>query len=180
MKKIVTKSLLSSAAILVLAGCTGNQINIADYKAKINAQKVDVPEVCMGQYKSAMPKVAVVPFTNNSTFGKAELSSTNSSSSSVSANVSASQTDRRSAGVAVGGPGIAYGASASRTQNVSASQSATASQSSSETANRSVDAKLGTSIIGPLEALVVNSGGATLFSRSDMDKINAELHGLFK
>ena len=41
--------------------------------------------------------------------------------------------------------------------------------------NRSVDAKLAESLTGPLETLIVNSGGAKLLTRSDMDKVNAEL-----
>lgn len=40
---------------------------------------------------------------------------------------------------------------------------------------REVDAKLSQAITGPLETLILNNGGAKLFSREDMDKVDSEL-----
>lgn len=150
MNTIVRNSLLSVVAITFITGCGKNEIDIASYPSKINA-KVDIPEICMPQYKSAMPTVAVIDFTNNSTFGKADISNSNSQTDSAAV-----------VGVGVGPSGfIAGGASSSNTK--------------SNSENRIVDAKLSESLTGPIETLIVNSGGAKLLSRSDMDKINAEL-----
>ncbi|BFU78881.1 hypothetical protein ALC152_20960 [Arcobacter sp. 15-2] len=151
-------SLLSVAAIAVLCGCGGNKLDVLAYPDRIKT-KVSIPDVCMPQYKSAMPTVAVIEFTNNSTFGKAQLNDTNSKFSSI----------KKSAAVA--------GVVAAPTAVGIGMVSATKIDSDSKTSNvqRDVDAKLSSSITGPLESIVVNSGGAKLFTRSDMDKIDAEL-----
>jgi len=150
MNKIVKNSLLSVVAITLITGCGKNEIDIATYPTKIN-NKVEIPEICMPQYKSALPTVAVIDFTNNSTFGKADISNSNSQRDSAAI-----------VGVGVGPTGfVAGGASQTKTN--------------SNSENRSVDAKLAESLTGPVETLVVNSGGAKLLSRSDMSKINAEL-----
>lgn len=151
-------SLLSVAAIAVLTGCGGNKLDVLSYPTKIKS-KVNIPEICMPQYKSAMPTVAVMEFTNNSTFGKAEMNDTTSNSN----------IKRRSAAVA----GIVASPTAVGVGMASASNVKKNSKTSS--VKRSVDAKLSTSVTGPLETLIVNSGGAKLFTRSDMDKIDAEL-----
>jgi len=151
-------SLLSVAAIAVLTGCGGNKVDVLSYPTKIR-DKVTIPEICMPEYKSAMPTVAVMDFTNNSTFGKANMNETNSNS----------EVKRKAAAVAgiVASPtGVGIGA-------VSASN--VKRKSTTSNVQRDVDAKLSASVTGPLETIVVNSGGAKLFSRSDMDKIDAEL-----
>lgn len=151
-------SLLSVAAIAVLTGCGGNKIDVLSYPTKINT-KVDIPEICMPQYKSVMPTIAVMEFTNNSTFGKAQTNETKFNS----------DTKRRAAAMAgivatPGAVGVGYVAG-----------SDTKTKSKTTNVKRDIDAKLSSSITGPLETLVVNSGGAKLFTRSDMDKIDAEL-----
>jgi hypothetical protein len=158
MKKITKNTLLSVAAIAVLTGCGGNKLDVLSYPSKVK-QKVNIPEICMPKYKSAMPTVAVMEFTNNSTFGKAEIDETKSES----------HTQKRSAAVAgiVASPvGVGIGV---------AKASDTKTKAKSTNVKRSVDAKLSQSVTGPLETLIVNSGGAKLFTRADMDKIDAEL-----
>jgi curli biogenesis system outer membrane secretion channel CsgG len=151
-------SLLSVVVIAVFTGCGGNKIDVLSYPEKIKT-KVTIPEVCIPEYKSAMPFVAVMDFTNNSTFGKGQIDETKSNSNLF----------RKSAGVAgiVASP-VGIGMGAATASNV---------KRKSKTTNlkRSVDAKLSKSITGPLETLVVNSGGAKLFTRTDMYKIDAEL-----
>lgn len=151
-------SLVSIAAITLLAGCSGNKVDVLAFPTKIKS-KVVIPEVCMPQYKSAMPTVAVVDFTNNSTFGKAQMNDTSSKSEVNRKAAAAVGVVASPAGVGIGG--------------VSASNVKRNSKTSS--VQRSVDAKISESITGPLETIVVNSGGAKLFTRSDMDKIDAEL-----
>jgi curli biogenesis system outer membrane secretion channel CsgG len=150
MNKIVRNSLLSVVAVTFITGCGKNEIDIAAYPTKIN-NMVQVPDVCLPQYKSAMPTVAVIDFTNNSTFGKADIANSNSRRDSAAI-----------VGVGVGPTGfVAGGASTSNT--------------TSHSENRSVDAKLAESLTSPIETLIVNSGGAKLLSRADMSKIDAEL-----
>lgn len=149
MKKIALQSLVA-AGIVIFGGCAGNQINPLDYQSEIK-EKVQIPEICMPMYKSAMPTVAVLDFTNNSTYGKAELSKSNSQTNSAAV-----------VGVGVGAGGF-----------VAAGASETKHKSNSE--QRSVDAKLGESITPMIESLVFNSGGAKLMTRTDLDKVNAEL-----
>ena len=151
-------SLLSVAAIAVLTGCGGNKVDVLSYPTKIKT-KVIIPEVCMSQYKSAMPTIAVMEFTNNSTFGKAEMNERNSNS----------EVNRRAAAVAgiIASP-TAVGVGMASASNVKR-------KSKTTNVKRSVDAKLSASVTGPLETIIVNSGGAKLFTRSDMDKIDAEL-----
>lgn len=147
-------SLVTSSIILVLSGCVGNRLDVLSYPTKIR-DKVIIPEVCMPEYKSVMPTVAVIGFTNNSTFGKAQINDINSNS----------KTRRRAVGAAgfIGvGVGAAYTSNTKRTSITSKTQ-------------RNVDAKLSASMISPLETIVLNSGGAKLFTRSDMDKIDTEL-----
>lgn len=150
MSKIVKNSIIFVAIALTIGGCTKNEIDVASYPNKIN-NKVEIPDICRPQYNSAMPKVAVVDFTNNSTFGKAEISKTDSrrnSSAIIGAGISP-------VGFVAGG--------------------AAQTDKTSNTENRSVDSKLAQSFVGPIEEMVLNSGGATLLSRSDIEKVNTEL-----
>lgn len=152
------ESMLSIAAVALLSGCAGNKVDVLAYPSKIKA-KAMIPEVCMPQYKSSMPTVAVIDFTNNSTFGKAQMNDTNTNSQTNTKAAAVAGVVATPTGVGVGG--------------VAASSVKRNSQTSSTT--RDVDAKLSASITGPLETIVANSGGAKLFTRSDMDKIDAEL-----
>jgi curli biogenesis system outer membrane secretion channel CsgG len=113
--------------------------------------KVKIPEICMPEYKSVLPTVAVLDFTNNSTFKKASISksSTTKDSSAIG-------------GIAIGANGIiAGGVSKSNKETIKVS--------------RNIDSKLSQSIVSPLETLIINSGGAKIFTRTDMDKIDTEL-----
>ena len=147
-------SLLSITTIVFFAGCGGNKLDVLSYPTNIR-DKVLIPEICMPQYKSAMPTVAVIDFTNNSTFGKAQMTD--------------KSTNTKVHRHAVGAAGfVGLGVAGGYVSN-------TNRKSQTSKTNRNVDAKLSASITGPLETIIVNSGGAKLFSRSDMDKIDAEL-----
>ncbi|MEA2019255.1 MAG: CsgG/HfaB family protein [Campylobacterota bacterium] len=158
MNKMLRNTMLSATAIALLAGCGGNKLDVLSYPKQVKT-KVQIPEICMPKYKSAMPTVAVMEFTNNSTFGKAEISTNKSQSEKVRKSAAVVGIVATPVGVGVGG----------------ASVSKTNTKSKSTNVKRSVDAKLSSSVTGPLESLIVNSGGAKLFTRSDMAKIDAEL-----
>ncbi|MCK5295025.1 MAG: hypothetical protein KAJ49_10250, partial [Arcobacteraceae bacterium] len=74
------KILLLSISILIFSGCLSTEINIATYKQSINI-KENIPQVCKSNFKQTKPTVAVVNFTNNSTFGTAKISTNNSDAS---------------------------------------------------------------------------------------------------
>ncbi len=143
-KSIVYGSLIAIA--LLSAGCGGNKLEVTKYSTKIN-KKASVPEICKPEYKSMMPRVAVVNFTNNSTFGKANIDETNKDSSAF---------------IGVGFIGGGFGAGGE-------------SKSKSINVKREVDAKLSESIVPIVESMISQTGGATLVSRNDLDKINDEL-----
>jgi len=161
MKYMLSMALISTIGF-VSTGCFSGKLDVQAYPKRIN-DKVNIPEICEAEYKSVMPRVAVIDFTNNSTFGKAVIADGRSTTNSVSASVS--QTNR--AGVNLG----IVNASTSRTATVGASHSKTNSHGEV----RSVDAKLSKSIVPLMESKIKDTGGAKLFSRSDMNKIDSEL-----
>ena len=67
---------------LFFSGCIGflskPKVDISNYQ-NIVREKVVIPEVCKPMYKSKGTRVAVIHFTNNSTFGKANSRNYNSS-----------------------------------------------------------------------------------------------------
>jgi len=158
MKK--THALVSlAAAALVMTGCGGNKLDVTQFQGiPADKAKIDIPEVCMASYNNAIPKVAVVDFTNNSTFGKAELTSTKGESTTTGTSTTTS------AGVNLG---IVH---AGKSQTDSKSKTV----SNSETAKRSVNAKISESVASAVEAQLVEMGGAKLYSRADMEKIMKE------
>jgi len=158
MNNMLRNTVLSAGAIAVLTGCGGNKLDVLSYPKKIST-KVQIPEICMPKYKSAMPTVAVMEFTNNSTFGKAEM---------ASSKYEGEKTRKQAAVVGIVASPVGVGIGGASVDN-------TKVKTKSSSIKRSVDAKLSESVTGPLESLIVNSGGAKLFTRSDMDKINAEL-----
>ncbi len=124
--------------LIFFISCSSKDININKYDKKI-AKTYDIPQSCKKYYKNNKLKVAVVNFTNNSTFGRAN---TKVSSKSFEAGI--------------GFIGI-YG------------------DSDSSGNTRVVEPKLANAFIPKIEQILLNTGGVDLYTRSDMDKINAEL-----
>lgn len=148
-----------AAAALIMTGCGGNKLDVTQFQSTpADKAKIDIPEVCMAAYNNAIPKVAVVNFTNNSTFGKAEIQTSKGSSES--------QTDK-AAVVGVGVTPMGVGA-------VAASTSKTKSKYEKEDTQRSVNAKVAESVASAVEAQLVEMGGAKIYSRNDMEKVMKE------
>lgn len=116
------------------------------------------PKVCRASYESVIPKVAVVNFTNNTTFDYASV---------VQANVKGAS--QRSAaggaavGVAPGGAGVVWAAKEQRQF-----------QRDSETTQRQITAKLSESVEDGVMDTIVNIGGAKVYTRKEMEKIFSE------
>jgi len=131
-----------------MVGCGKNQLDISGYEvSNIDRAKVTIPESCQEEYKQAIPSVAVVAFTNNSTFGIAEVNKANKS--------------------AVGGLAVGVG------PNFIGAVAGSKSKGYNE--KRKIDAKLSQAVVPVIENMIVNLGGAEIFSRNDMKKIDAEL-----
>ena len=140
-------------AILLLSGCFGSVKNLDTSKYNVNKNDkrvLQIPKACKDAYKTAIPRVAVVNITNNSTFGKANISK---------------ETNNKKSNLSVGGIGItnafAIGAKAN-------------SNSKKLKESRKVDAKLSQSIASLVETKLLDIGGSKIYSREDLDKIMKE------
>jgi curli biogenesis system outer membrane secretion channel CsgG len=120
--------------------------------------KQDVPKICRSAYESVFPKVAVVNFTNNSTFDYANVVQSQVKGSSQRTAVGGA-----AVGVAPGGAGIVWGAKEQRQF-----------QRDSATTERQVNAKLSESVEDGVMDQLVNMGGAKVFTRKEMEKIFSE------
>lgn len=149
MRNIINTMAIATAAILV-TGCAKNEINPMAFQTKIK-DKIEIPEACKAEYSSVLPTVAVMEFTNNSTFGSAQTETT-----------TANKQTRAAAGIIA-------------SRNAAAIGMASKSKSKKTKTKRNVNAKLAESVTPLLEAKVLETGGAKLFTRSDMKKIDAEL-----
>jgi curli biogenesis system outer membrane secretion channel CsgG len=120
--------------------------------------KERVPRVCKNVYESVIPRVAVVNFTNNTTFDYANM---------VQGSVQG--TDQRTAvggaavGVAPGAAGIVWGAKEKRQF-----------QRESQRIERQINAKLSESVEDGVMNELVTMGGSKVYTRNEMKKILEE------
>lgn len=120
--------------------------------------KENIPDVCRKSYDVAIPRVAVVNFKNNTTFDYAKM---------VQSSVKGSGSRTAVGGAAVGvGPGVAgvVWGTAEQSQFEAESQSI----------QREMNAKLSESIEDGVIDVIVNLGGAKIYSRTDMQKVMEE------
>lgn len=137
-------------ALFLLQGCSQKQINITQYPLTLE-EKIEIPNVCKYEYTPLFSTIAVMDFTNNSTFGKAEVyDSTTTQQGSVIA------------GIIVNDQGAGVGAGAK-------------SSKKSISVKREVDAKLSQTLTPLLESKIAQLSGTTLVARNDIEKINEEL-----
>jgi TolB-like protein len=152
MKKVILGSLV--VAMGLFTGC-GTNINMADYPNKVR-QSVNVPEICQAQYSALkeIPRVAIVKFTNNSSFGKADTTNSNTNASYKQASVT---------GIVAGEGGIGIGHA-----------EAGSMKSKTNVTKRTVDPKLDKAITSAFEGILAEMGGAEVYSREDLDKVMKE------
>ena len=144
----------SAVAALLFTGCATN-INVSDYPNKIR-QTYQVPDVCQGEYKKLkeVPKVAIMRFSNNSSFGKADTTTSDTEASYQKSSATG-------LGITSAGIGIAH-------------KEAGHSKSHTNTTKRTVDPKLDKAITSALEGVLAEMGGAKIYSREDLNKVMAE------
>ncbi|MDI6776789.1 MAG: CsgG/HfaB family protein [Syntrophales bacterium] len=120
--------------------------------------KESIPPVCKSAYESAKIKVAVVNFTNNSTFDYASVVQTNIQGAGERTTVGGA-----AVGVIPGAAGIVWG-----------EKEKTKFQQEAQTTQRQINAKLSESVEDGVMDELVNMGGATVYTRKDMEKIMTE------
>jgi len=120
--------------------------------------KESIPQICRAAYESAAVRVAVGNFTNNTTFDFAK---------SVTANVQGSSQRSAVGGAAVGvGPGVAGVVWGAKEQ--------ASFQQNAQVIERQINAKLAESIEDGVTDEIVNMGGATVFTRKEIEKVLSE------
>ena len=120
--------------------------------------KESPPKVCKSAYEAISPKVAVVNFTNNSTFDYANVVQSHVQGSGQRTAVGGA-----AVGVVPGAAGVVWG-----------SKEKHQFQRDSETTQRQVNAKLSESVEDGVMNEIVNMGGAKVFTRKEMEKIISE------
>lgn len=159
MKKHLTSALVAlSTTSLLIYSCGPKKIDPSSYPITPEDKKtVEVPEACKAYYESlkVIPKVAVVDFTNNTTFDAAKVvqaqgARTHQGSSAAALGIGATPT----------GVGVAYAGAHKSKTNVNM-----------EAVSREVNAKLGKSIASAVSAYIANMGGAKVFTRQELQKV---------
>jgi len=127
-----------------------------------DTEQVSIPKTCMAQYENKKVTVAVLPFTNNTTFGKMEASNTQ-----IQGEATRTHTEAGAAGIvaAPGAVGVGY---------VGASKTNVKYSKDINTFYRQIAPNLGAFAQSAVEDTIVNIGGAEVYSRAQMEKILQE------
>ena len=120
--------------------------------------KESPPKVCKSAYDAMLPKVAVVNFTNNSTFDYANVVQAHVQGASQRTAVGGA-----AVGVVPGAAGVVWGPKEKRQF-----------QRDSEVTQRQINAKLSESVEDGFMDVLINMGGAKVFTRKEMEKIISE------
>jgi curli biogenesis system outer membrane secretion channel CsgG len=150
-------ALLFLASFLLAACATVPKIDPTAYPID-KGPKESPPKVCKSAYEAIFPKVAVVNFTNNSTFDYANVVQSHVQGSGQRTAVGGA-----AVGVVPGAAGVVWGSKENRQF-----------QRDSETTQRQVNAKLSESVEDGVMNELVNMGGAKVFTRKEMEKIISE------
>jgi curli biogenesis system outer membrane secretion channel CsgG len=155
---MVKKSLIFVFASLLLAACAGTiKLDPTQYTVDTGPQET-IPPICKSNYESTKLKVAVVNFTNNTTFDYANVVQTNVQGSGERTAVGAA-----AVGAVPGAAGVVWG-----------TNERTKFQADAQTTQRQINAKLSESVEDGVTDEMVNVGGATVYTRRDMEKIMTE------
>ena len=146
--------------ITMLVACLPKQITKIDPTAFYvdDDSQMQIPSVCKPAYEKTILKVAVVNFTNNTTFDYAKMVQ-----ESVQGSGQRTTVGGAAAAVGPGVAGIVWG-----------EKEKTQFQRDSQRIEREVNAKLSESIEDGVTDELVNIGGMKVFTRSEMQKILTE------
>jgi len=157
MKKV--RALKAVAPFLVLsvsALSCGPSVSKIDPASMVREQgeREQVPDICKAIYDNPLPRVAVLNFANNTTFGYANL---------VQSSIQARAQRQTAGGVAVGSGVAVWG-----------SQTQAQFQAEGQKIERQVNAKLAESVEEGVIDEFVNMKGAKVFTRTDLQKVLQE------
>ncbi len=160
-KQTIYPSLAVAAVISLTFSCGPKKIDPTALPVTPQDRQIaKIPDVCKPLYESikSIPKVAVLDFTNNTTFDAAKVLQAHGSRSykRVGAGVG---------GVVVGPTGVGVGY---------AEAEAGKERSQLEAVSRNVNAKLGESVAEGVAATLVEMGGAKVYTRRDLKKVLQE------
>ncbi|WP_457622361.1 CsgG/HfaB family protein [Persephonella sp.] len=144
-----------------LFSCVGGvkEVDPTAYEITPLDRKVEeIPDACKTAYEMAIPRVAVVDFTNNTTFDAAKVLQSQETGQYKESKVGAA-----GVGVAPGAIGIVYGEAKAGDY-----------QKQLEMVTRDVNAKLGESVAEGITAQLVEMGGAKVYTRRDLQKVLQE------
>lgn len=164
MRRFALASLVLSM-ILVFAGCVGGGPKVDPMAFQItpaDTEKVTIPNTCQASYKVDIPRIAVVQFQNNTTYGNMTATNTNISGESTTTKKSAAMV-----GVVATPVGVAAG-------GVSASKSNTKYSANIDTFMREIAPNIGEYAQSSVESTMASIGGMELFDRANMQRIMNE------
>lgn len=153
------------AGLFVLSACAGSGPKVDPMSYQItpaDAERVDIPNVCRPSYKIETPRVAIVEFTNNTTYGEMTATNTNIDTKGSRKSVSAG-----AAGIvgAPGAVGIGY---------VGANKTDFQSNTQIDSFQRQISSKVGEYAQSAVENTVNKIGGTQMYDRKKLDKIMSE------
>lgn len=161
LKKAVIYSSTALALASLTFSCGPKKIDPTAYPITPEDRQMEkIPDVCKPLYEAikTVPKVAVLDFSNNTTFDAAKVLQAQSQSQYQRARVGGAMV-----GVAPGAAGIVYGEAEAGKR-----------RSQYEAVSRQVNAKLGESVAEAVAATLVEMGGAKVFTRRDLKKVLQE------
>lgn len=163
MRKAISFSLYF-ALIIVLSSCVGGpKVDPASYQiTPADIEKIAIPGICQASYKTETPRIAVVEFQNNTTYGDMTASNTQFSGQSTTTRKSAAAVGVIAAPGAVGIGGV------------SASKSRTNYSGNVDTFVREIAPAIGEYAQSSVESTMSAIGGMDLFDRARLNQILAE------
>lgn len=153
------------AGLIALSACTGGGPKVDPMAYQISpadAERIAIPNACRASYKIEFPRVAVVEFDNNTTFGDMTATNTSVNTKGTRKSVSAG-----AAGI-VGGPGavgVGY---------VGANRTDIKVNTQIDSFQRQISSKVGEYARSAVENTISKVGGTQMFDRKKLDKIMAE------
>jgi len=144
--------------LLIFSSCMKKDVSPMDGKITlIDKQVASIPSICKREYRKITkpPVVAVVDFTNNTTFDTASLKD-------IYGNINYRQSTVGGI-VGVRGKNVGVGVYGERTVGNA--------DVSLQSISRKVNAKLGESVAEAVEATILEIGGAKVYTRKDLKKI---------
>ncbi len=155
-KATLLKTVMPSVVLSLTAFSCAPSVSKIDPASMVREQgeREQVPDICKAIYDNPLPRVAVLNFTNNTTFDYANV---------VQSNIQARAQRQTAGGVAVGSGVAVWGA-----------QTQAQFQAEGQRIERQVNAKLAESVEEGVINELVNIKGAKVFTRTDLQKVLQE------